>query len=274
MHPDIVNTHGELSHIFGSLATLGTGIKNVCTIHNAPEWWGKVCTIINGSTPLVYCSEAAAELSLQRNTRTIIIPNGIKQQDVKREKSASLRKEFNLTTGTKLIVSVGSLRPQKNYEFLIDLAKSTDKKNWHFFICGGHYGKGYINKEIFKDINNIHFLGLRSDISKIENECDCFLSCSTFEGLPIAVLEAFFVGIPCVLSPIIQHKKIAKDIEGCYIPKNFTTISFEEALHEALTDRQPKHEILKKREKAISKYSIEETANSYISFYKSILEKK
>jgi glycosyltransferase involved in cell wall biosynthesis len=274
IQPDIINTHGQLSHIFGKLATFKTDIRNICTIHNAPERWGSICTLLNRRTPLIFCSEAASELRIQKNNNTIIIPNGVNPQNVNNKNVTFLRKEFNLSDESKLIVSVGSLRPQKNYEFLIALAKSVLNENLHFFICGGHYGKGYINKEIFKDISNIHLLGLRSDVSEIQNECDCFLSCSTFEGLPIAVLEAFFVGLPCVLSPIIQHKKIAKDIEGCYIPKDFTTTSFKESLQEATNKQQSKHETLKKREKVISKYLIEETANSYISFYKSILNEK
>ena len=138
----------------------------------------------------------------------------------------------------------------------------------HFCICGGNYGTGYIDINKFNEYkSNIHFLGLRSDVSSIENGADLFLSCSTFEGLPIAVLEAFFNGIPCVLSPILQHKKIASGVYATYIPKSFDGKDFAETILLALEERENHELIYQKRRKEIEQFSISETTKKYIDFY-------
>lgn len=272
--PDIINTHGELPHIFGAFSTISKKYRHVITIHNAPELWRKSCWLLNRKKPLIFCSLAASKYKHFKNKTTVTIPNGINPNIVLNTGNTSLRKEYDLPEDAKLIVLVGSLRKQKNYEFLVELAKTVIDRKYHFFICGGHYGNGYIDKKTIENISNVHYLGLRNDVAAIENECDCFLSCSTYEGLPMAVLEAFFVGIPCVLSPIVQHKDIAHDVYGCYIPTDFNVNDFVDSLEKAMCNNESKLNILQKREPQISKYSIEENSNAYINFYKTILGKK
>ncbi len=272
--PDIINTHGTLCHIYGAISSLfNKKSTHLITIHNAPELWNTVCLFLNKDKPLIFCSQSAYELNNHISKDKIVIPNGVDRNIVVTTKQSLLKEEFHLSKDSKLIVSVGSLRKQKNYHFLVKLAAEYENTNTHFFICGGHYGKGYIDPTIFTGYKNIHWLGLRSDVSAIENECDCFISSSTFEGLPIAVLEAFNVGIPCVLSPIPQHENIAQGVYGCYIPQRFEITAFKKALNNALEHTETKSQIYKFRKEKLSEYSIEKTANQYINFYSEILKK-
>ena len=39
--PDIVNTHGVICHILGSLSTIGLKTVHCCTIHSGPEHWSR-----------------------------------------------------------------------------------------------------------------------------------------------------------------------------------------------------------------------------------------
>ena len=271
--PDIVNSHTNLPDLYGSLVTAFTKAKLVITIHNGPEIWGLANKILNRNTPLIFCSQSAFELRTQKNKNIIAIDNGISEKIVKTDKVIDLRKELGLDADAKIIVSVGSLRPQKNYELLMSIVDELKQTNIHFCICGGNYGVGYIDVNKFSKYNcNIHFLGLRSDVSAIENGADLFLSCSTFEGLPIAVLEAFFNGIPCVLSPIPQHEKIAKGVYATYIPQSFNGIGFVETILFALKQTENHGLIYQKRKACIEKFSISETAMKYIAFYEKQLQ--
>lgn len=267
MKPDIVNTHGEMSHIYGSFATIGTSIKHYITIHNGPEIWDILNKLLNNRKPLIYCSKAAFDLRVQNNSIYKVIENGISPEIVKTDKIVDLRNELHLNSSDKIVVLVGSLRPQKNYQFLKDIVDNLNDKSIHFCVCGGNYGKGYISADEFMKYDTIHFLGLRSDVSAIENGADLFLSCSKFEGLPIAVLEAFFNGIPCVLSPIEQHINISK-VEQCWIPSSFDAKSFVFTIKEALKERKSHKDIYVNRLSQISKYSITKSAKEYIKFYK------
>ncbi len=266
--PEILHSHGRLAHFFGAICALFIKGRHVLTIHNSPERWKYYLSFLNKNKPLIYCSQESFKANTHVSKTKIVIPNGVDKNIVVSKEVSSIRKELGLNKDSRLIVSVGSLREQKNYPFLIEIAKEYANDNIHFLICGGHYGKGYINPNIFSGYNNVHWLGLRSDVSSIENECNCFLSCSKFEGLPIAVLEAFYVGIPCVLSPIPSHCNIAQDVFGCYIPSKFDISSFKASIKDAINLTEEKSEVLKKRENSLSKFSVDRTADSYVKFYK------
>jgi glycosyltransferase involved in cell wall biosynthesis len=270
--PDIVNTHGEMSHEYGAIAVFAQNTKQIITIHNAPEIWSIPLKFLCSKKPLIFCSHAAYTMRTQNSKTMIPIDNGISRDIIHSKKIVDLRKELGLSSSDKIIISVGSLRPQKNYIFIKQIIDDIKDETLHFCICGGNYGTGYINIEEFKDYPNIHCLGLRSDVSAIENGADLFLSCSTFEGLPIAVLEAYFNGIPCVLSPIPQHKNIS-NVYKVLIPKSFEPSAFSESIKEALKNKESHDDIYKARISQIEQFSITKTCNEYISFYHKVLGK-
>lgn len=267
IRPNVVNTHGEMSHLYGAFSTWCKPYLHVITIHNGPEYWNLPNILLNMCKPLIYCSDAAYDMRVQRNKNITTINNGVSANLIKTTKVVDLRKELHLNANDKIVVLVGSLRPQKNYEFLKNISKIIKDSNIHFCIVGGSYGEGYIKTEVFDGYSNIHCLGLRSDVSAIENGSDLFLSCAKFEGLPIAVLEAFFNGIPCVLSPIDQHKRIIKGVDSCIVPKDFTAQSFADSILEVLRNRESHDIIADKRAIAIERFSISYVAKKYINFY-------
>ena len=272
--PDIVNTHSEIGHLYGSIATLITSIPQVVTVHNAPEKWNKILTCLCKNRPIIFCSQAAYELREQESYLMTAIDNGISRDIVHSKEIIDLRTEYNLNKNDKIIISVGSLRPQKNYIFIKDIVDLMKDDSYHFFICGGGAAKECIDEiKILEQYKNIHFLGLRNDVSAIENAADLFLSCAKFEGLPIAVLEAYFNGIPCVLSPIEQHMKIS-NVDFVWIPKNFTPTEFVNTIHQALQQKSEHNLIYEKRKKQIAYYSIERTVQEYKTFYERILNTK
>lgn len=269
--PDILNTHGVMSHIYGALSTLCKRIGHVITVHNAPENWSKACKFLCSSKPLIFCSQSAFDMRLQNSRKMQVIENGISPDAVRCESKVDLKEELSLMPTDRVIVLVGSLRPQKNYEFIKKLVDQAGDSSLHFCICGGNYGKGYVPSSAFKGYEqNIHLLGLRSDVSAIENGADLFLSCASFEGLPIAVLEAYFNGIPCVLSPIPQHKAIS-DVYKVYIPSDFEPISFVAKINEALLEHESHLEIYDKRKGQIVRFTVSDTSKKYIEFYREIL---
>lgn len=270
INPDIINTHGEMSHIYGAISVTGRKNKQIITIHNAPEKWSYITKLLCNDKPLIFCSEAAYNLKQQAACKMAIIGNGINNKIVHTNNVVDLREELNLDKHDKIVVLVGSMRPQKNYLFLKDIADKINDSSIHFCVCGGNYGAGYINTDEFESYKNIHCLGLRSDVSAIENGADLFLSCAKFEGLPIAVLEAYFNGIPCVLSPIIQHVNIS-NVYKVYIPKDFDAKSFIDCIYKALSNTESHEVILNKRKSQIEQYSIKNKASNYIEFYNKVL---
>lgn len=273
IRPDIINSHGAFNHNYAAISAFFLKSIHIPTIHSAPEKWNKIGYFLNKNKPMIFCSQAAFEFNDYSNVKSIVISNGIDKKVVKSNNKSNLRAIYELSSNTKIIVGVGELRKPKNYPFWIELANSTKDLDIHFFICGGGEGPDFIDPSIFNEPNNLTWLGIRSDIPDILQEADCFLSCSIHEGLPIAVLEAFFSGIPCVLSPIPQHIDIAINISECYIPEKFETEHFKEKITTALSSNKTHELILKERKPFIRKFSIENVAEKYIAFYKLQLNK-
>ena len=266
-HPDVVNSHATMWHLYGAIACALKPYNQVCTIHNTPERWSWIVRLLCGRKPIICCSKSAYDGRLQKNKRVIAIPNGISPELVRTIEIVDLRKECGLPETTKVVVSVGNMRPAKNYNNLVTLAQILEKTDIHFFICGGnHGGPAYDDPTLYEGFSHLHCVGTRSDVSAIENAADLFLSSSIFEGLPIAVLEAYFNGIPCVLSPIVQHKDIA-EMPMVWIPKDFSPEAFVNSIKEAITVTSTHDEIYEARRPYLEKYSITRTAREYMAFY-------
>jgi len=279
INPDILNSHGIYAHNAAAFATWGTKIKHCCTIHNAPEKWDRMTKMMNYNTPLIFCSDAALQLRGQKSKIMTAINNGVDIGLIRVKESVDLHSELGIPDGDKIVALVGSPRPAKNYPFLIKIVEELNNSHIHFCICGGQNkvdrkgsnNENFIDLEQFSNYSTIHLLGLRSDIPAILNGADLYLSCSIREGLPISALEGFFSGIPCVLSPIIQHTNISGDVACCYIPNKFDPSYFVNSIIRALSHSESHNQIYLKREDTLRKFKIDRCASEYIGFYKKIL---
>lgn len=272
---DIINSHLPMSHLIVGFLSIFIKINNVITVHNAPEILSKFNILLNYSTPKIFCSESAYRLNNYPKCYHTIINNGISVAPSKdynfffRDK---LLKEIKVDKSAKLIVLVGAIRKQKNYMFLVNLIEKYYKNTEvNFLVCGGFDNdENFIDLKKFNHIKNLHFLGKRNDVKEIVNNSDIYLSCSLHEGLPIGVLEAFSIGIPCVLSPIGPHK-IFENQYGVNIPNKFTIDSFNTSINKLLGHKRNFEMSIKKRNKLIEKFNIKYTEKNYIKFYKEII---
>lgn len=79
-------------------------------------------------------------------------------------------------------------------------------------------GYGPLEEELRKEAEglNVEFLGAqpRDKVYEELKKADAYVSSSSYEGLPIGVLEAMCCGLPCILSDIEQHREIAEKCKG------------------------------------------------------------
>lgn len=107
-------------------------------------------------------------------------------------------------TGMRLI-AVGRLSPEKNHMFLIDLARALKEAGTPFelVIVGG----GPMHDQLEAAVESSHLtqeislLGTRADVGAWLGSADVCLMPSVREGLPLALIEAQALGLPCVASP-------------------------------------------------------------------------
>ena len=268
--PDIVNSHLPFAHLLTAFCLYPSAIKlkrHILTIHNGPEIWSNLNLIFNRSKASIYCSKASFDSCIKRDCNYLVIENGIAKPEINMHMVDTEMK--SVIGNKKMVLCVGRLSKQKNYDLLVKIAKRFADDNVAFVVAGILCDSTREDLENFKPLNNIFYVGtlIPEQIYYLMQECDCFLNTSHYEGLPITVLEAFFTGCPCLLSPIAPHIEIGSTMPYCYIPSKFDLDSFAEKLNYILSETNDKNDIFRKRSDSLKKFRIEKTASTYIKFY-------
>lgn len=109
-----------------------------------------------------------------------------------------------------VIIHVGNLKPEKNHTYLLDILAAATKINSKvkLVLVGQDFMDGQIQNEAIRKgvIDQVLFLGSRSDVNDLLQAGDVFLFPSIYEGFPGAVLEAEASGLPCIISDTITEE--------------------------------------------------------------------
>ena len=142
-----------------------------------------------------------------------VIPNAIdvnKYIDVPEDKIQSVREEFNLSPGTKVIGHIGRFEPMKNHKFIIDWFEDFSKSHPDFSLM--LVGEGSLFDEIKNNVkergldSRVIFAGKRGDVPVLLKVFDVLILPSLFEGLPGVVLEAEASGIHSVVADTVTKE--------------------------------------------------------------------
>ncbi|WP_139102426.1 glycosyltransferase family 4 protein [Serratia sp. 14-2641] len=112
----------------------------------------------------------------------------------------------NLTESkvTRLIY-VGVIDKRKNVMKLLEAFKRVKRSDIELLVVGDGPLKKLLQNG---DDNRVKYLGQREDVKDLLLTSDVFLSASSFEGMPMAALEALASGLPCILSDIPPHREL------------------------------------------------------------------
>jgi len=273
VEPDVINTHISTSHLLTSMCLRFANLsklrnRHIITVHNAPERWSWMTLKFNAHTPSIYCSYSALEMNPQRDCLKVAVQNGIPFPKIDNS-AIKLLDQLREGKPRKFVLCVGRLSKQKNYDLVCKIAKYFEDRGVDFLVCGLKQETAEQDLQNFSKLSNIHYLGTKSreEVYSLMGHCDCFLNASLFEGLPLTVLEAFFTGVPCVLSDIPPHTEIGTDMPCCYIANLESEESFINKIEIALSHTESKEDILNSRMPYLEKYTIATTAKNYDKFY-------
>jgi glycosyltransferase involved in cell wall biosynthesis len=162
------------------------------------------------------CSSAAAAAlygsEWKKDSRWQLLYYGIDLSVFDFESDPTFRRsQFNIPTDALVIGHVGRFDPQKNHDFLIDIAAKVIKREPKaYFVL---IGDGPLRSNVEKKVQQlglsqqIVFAGLRSDVPQLmKTVMDVFLLPSFHEGLPLVLLEAQSAGLPCIFSDTVTEE--------------------------------------------------------------------
>jgi glycosyltransferase involved in cell wall biosynthesis len=118
---------------------------------------------------------------------------------------AAIRSEFKLPDNAFVIGHVGSFRPEKNHQFVVEIAAELVARESCacVLLVGDGIGRHRIESLVTDRglADNVIFAGSRSDVPRLmRGGMDAFTLPSVTEGLGLAAIEAQAAGLPMVLS--------------------------------------------------------------------------
>ena len=191
------------------------------------------------------------------------VPNGVHYRKDDSFDSLSFRNTLGIGPDKKVILVTGTLSERKNVGFLLSEIKQSDKD----FICFilGEGNKTDECKAIVEGDNRFRFEGFKNNVQDYLNIADLYISASQSEGLPMSVLEALNMGVPCLLSSIPPHKEIQSNMNvkgvDCFNLKNGALLEIFDKQYSLQFDNSTI------AEKANSLYSANAMATQYELLY-------
>lgn len=275
---DLVHSHGLRADMINSSLT---GIARMTTIHNFPDEdytlkFGKVQgsimaikhrKAISQIENRISCSHSIKEkFSKQYGLNTVCIQNGVNINSFSSISTLSkkaVRQKLSLPAEKKIFLISGSLIQRKDpYTILKAIRLLNDDHTLFVFI-----GSGKLEKELKQNYpeSGIKFLGNVGNVQDYLNASDYFVSASSAEGLPNAVLEALASDLPMILSDIPPHCEIVGDnyplLFRLHDPEDLV-----QKMKRLLTDLNT-HPLLENKENILQKFNAERMAAQYQTKY-------
>jgi glycosyltransferase involved in cell wall biosynthesis len=136
--------------------------------------------------------------------RTLFIPNGIPPPPA--PTGRDVRAELGIAPGVPVVGTVGVLRAQKAHHVLLRAASELARSGRPVavLIAGQGAEQGAI-ESLARELgiaDRVHLLGFRADVSDVLAALDVAVSCSDFEGSPLAVMEYMEAARPIVATAV------------------------------------------------------------------------
>lgn len=269
---DAIHAHTDYQVFMTVIAAKIANVPN-CVVHSHTTNYSLIQKIVNRIIFFILkpvklaCGEEAG-IALYGKNNFFVLNNAIFVDEyitINKEKIEQLKKEIGILDNNIVLGQVGRLINLKNHIFSLKvLNKLLEKnKNYLLLIVGdGEEKENLIN--ICKDMGiqkNVKFLGLRNDMKDIYHLFDALLMPSLYEGLPMTLLEAQSVGIPCICSNNISKESDRKLGLVNFIP--LEQIKWIQVLESIKNNELSSIKI----KKAMAEYDIINQCNDLLNYY-------
>ncbi|MDF1848797.1 MAG: glycosyltransferase [Parvibaculaceae bacterium] len=245
-------------------------------LHNYKQMFGPVLGRIIANINLWFLARTQSTVSCGESVRqdlkrlgldSIVIRNAI-EPEVYRRLFASGTHRARQRGCSKKYLTVSSSIPGKNVEFLLERFAEFRSSDRSIDVIGNAAAE-LVSK--YRDVPNIKFLGHIAQPADAFGDADFFVSASTHEGMPNAVIESLTMGRPVLLSNIPAHQEILSSANE--------NVGFLFTLNkDSFLDAIAKIESLDQREAEVaslnfvtSEFSSQAMVSAYEQFYSALL---
>jgi glycosyltransferase involved in cell wall biosynthesis len=231
---DAVNGHNPSGGLYGALAARAAGVAMVVRTEHSFHYpgrgsrayalWEPIATAL--TRHIVCVCEAARRSHVERLPwaagRFVTILNGISDLAAGPAR-AEVRRRLGLGDGERVVLTIGSLTPQKAQDLLIQAwARRRGRSGGDVLLLAG---EGPLRDSLEARVTalglggSVRFLGPRSDVPDLMVAADVFALSSVREGLSVTLLEAMRAGRPCVATRVGGNGEAIEDgVTGSLVP--------------------------------------------------------
>lgn len=282
--PDILHFHSSKAGVLGRFAASSKipmfytphGYSFLMSSHSEKhrliyKWIEQVCGLRNCTTVAVSKGEYEAALTVTK--RATYVSNGVNLEDLQKvllHQTPARRQADGLCThnGNPVVCTLGRICEQKNPEVFNAIAKQFPDLTFYWI------GDGHLRDKL--TASNIVITGWveRERALQILQQADIFVLPSLWEGLPMSLLEAMYLGRVCIVSNIIGNKDVITEGVNGYLAEDVS--GFCSQLQKILdADAAVLDRIRQKAKEDVQKeYNTTVMANKYAALYKNAVTKK
>jgi N-acetyl-alpha-D-glucosaminyl L-malate synthase BshA len=236
--------------------------------------------IKNAAAVVVLTNNMKDEIKKNYDRNVLVIPNGIDSEKFKNLSQEKIRDELNIKQNETIIIFIGTLKPVKGVQYLIEAMEILRQKNLDVKLL--LIGDGKEKQNLEKLVKKLKLEKHVKFIGKIQNEeipkymalSNIFVLPSLSEGFPLTILEAMACGLPIVTTMVRGIPEVVEDGENGFLvePKNPKEIAEKVLL--LLKDDKLREKISNNNKEKAKKYSWENVVEKLEKVYLKVLNKK
>jgi glycosyltransferase involved in cell wall biosynthesis len=279
--PVLVQTWLPQMDILGGCAALIAGIPYVMTERTSAAYYGVGLknrlriAIAQKSAAVVANSLSGRQYWLDRTKRPIleVIRNGIPFESIS---IAAATDSHGIEQGREIVVFAGRYVPEKNLGNLLEgLRIALDRRLGATALL---FGEGPCENQVRTFVerdaldNRIRLMGFTEDLWSWLRSARVFVSVSTIEGNPNALLEAIAARCPVVVSDIKAHREFLCEDSAYLVPAGDPNAIAAAILDILSRPCVARHKAALAYEH-VSRWSVQAMTSQYTDLYRRILEK-
>ena len=224
---DIIHCHLPWSGFLGRMVHRKTGLPLIYTEHNIQERYHLVTKILNkysfNSQNLALGVSKDVSESIMENIHPRIsvqtLLNGVNTEKFTKDanKGTDIRDKYGIPLDAKVIGNIAVFREQKDIPSWIRAFKKIEEGNSNTFgLLVGAGPKENEIKSLIRELDleeKIILPGLQTDTVSFFSAMDVFMMSSSFEGLPVALLEAMSMNCAVVSTKAGGVVEVIRDQE-------------------------------------------------------------
>ena len=230
--PAVVHTHSPALAPLARTFTRVPGAHraaHVYTEHNSLSIYRPATRALDAATMRLDRHVWAVSADVRRSIGRVwrhqveVLHHGVDLDAVRAAATADVRAELGIGDDEVVVTMVANLRPQKDHANALDAVErlAPDGPPTRLLLVG----QGPLLDDVRRDVarrrldDRVLVLGQRDDVPAVLAASDLLLLASRQEGLPVAVMEAFALGLPVVSTAVGGVPEAVRDgIEGFLVP--------------------------------------------------------